>query len=60
MCGKVFKRLTTLIARVLIELEVKKRAFLTPYKTKSANYESSWLEIFAPYKVEAFDIGIGN
>jgi hypothetical protein len=41
-------------------LEVKKRAFFTPHKTGSANFESSWLKTFALYKLEAFDIVLGN
>jgi hypothetical protein len=37
----------------IIAFEVKKRAFLTPFKTRSANFECSWLKTFAQHKLEA-------
>jgi hypothetical protein len=40
--------------------EVKKRAFLTPHKAGSINFESSWLKTSTLYKIEAFDIILGN
>jgi hypothetical protein len=40
--------------------EVKKRAFFTPYKTRSTNFEYSWFKAFAQHKVEAFDVVLGN
>jgi hypothetical protein len=38
----------------------EKRAFFTPFKTRLANFESSWLKTFVPQKLEAFDIVLGN
>ena len=44
----------------IIAFEVKKITFLIPYKKKSANFESSWLKIFAIHKVKVFDIVLRN
>jgi hypothetical protein len=44
----------------IIAFEVKKRVFLTPSKTESTNFGSSWLKTFTLHKVEAFDIVLGD
>jgi hypothetical protein len=44
-----------------IDLKImKKMAYVAPCQTRLINFESSWLKIFALYKVEIFDITIGN
>ena len=49
-----------LIDMANIMFEVKERAFFVPYETRSINFEFSWLKTFSLYKVEAFDIVLGN
>ena len=38
----------------------EEETFFTPCKTRSANFESSWLKTFALHKLEAFDILLRN
>jgi hypothetical protein len=59
MCGIFFQKVDY-IDRKIIVFEVKKRAYLTPCKTRSANIESSWFWTFSLHKVEAFDIMLKN
>jgi hypothetical protein len=59
MCGKSFKKADHLNCKI-IAFEVKKRAFFSPCKIGSTNFESSWLKTFVLHKVEAFDIALGN
>ena len=35
---------------------LEKKVFFTPFKTRLANFEFSWLKNFALHKVDAFDI----
>jgi hypothetical protein len=59
MCGKSFKKVEHIVFKI-IAFEVKKRPFFTPYKTRSTNFESSWLKTISLYKVEAFDFVLRN
>jgi hypothetical protein len=56
---KSFKKVDHIGCKI-IAFEVKKRDFFTPCKTRSANFESSWLKTFALHKLEAFDIVLEN
>jgi hypothetical protein len=55
MCANCFQTNDYIDCKIIM-FEVKKRAFFTPYKTRSANFESSWLKTFLLHTVEAFDI----
>jgi hypothetical protein len=59
ICRKCFKKADHIDCKV-IAFEVKKRAFFTPCKIGSTNFEFSWLKTFALNKLKAFDIVLGN
>jgi hypothetical protein len=59
MCKKSFKEVDYRDCKIIM-FEAKKRAFFTPYNTGSANFKSYWLKTFVLYKIEAFDIVLGN
>jgi hypothetical protein len=59
ICGKSLKK-DDHIDYKIIAFDVKKRAFPTPCKIGIENFNSSWLQTFAPHKVEAFDISLGD
>jgi hypothetical protein len=44
----------------IILFKGKKRTLFIPCETRSINFKSSWLKIFALHKVEAFDIVLEN
>jgi hypothetical protein len=58
-CGIFFKTVDNIGCKTKA-FEVKKKVIFTPSKTRSTNFESSWLETFVLYKVEAFSIMLGN
>jgi hypothetical protein len=57
MCGKSFNKFVYKDCKI-IAFEVKKKIFFTLCKTRSTNFESSWLKNFALHKVEDFDIAL--
>jgi hypothetical protein len=59
MCRKSLKKSNHIDCKITT-FEVKKRAFFTSNKRGFANFIASWLKTFALYKVEAFDIVLGN
>jgi hypothetical protein len=59
MCRKSFKKVDHRDCKI-IAFEMKKRAFFTPCKTWSINFESTWLKTFALHKLEALDVVLGN
>jgi hypothetical protein len=59
MCRKSFKTVNYIDCKI-IAFEMKKRGFFIPYKTRSANFESSWLKMLALHKIEAFHIVLEN
>jgi hypothetical protein len=59
MCRFFFKKVNHTDCKI-IAFEVKKIALFSPYKTRSANFESSWFKTFALHKVEDFNIALGN
>jgi hypothetical protein len=59
MCRKSFKKVDLIDSKIIV-FEVKKKAFFTPYKTRSANFESFRLKTFILPKFEAFDSVLGN
>jgi hypothetical protein len=56
---KSFKKVDYIDCKILVT-DIKKRVFFTPFKIRSANFESSWLKTIAQHKLEAFDIVLGN
>jgi hypothetical protein len=56
---RVSRKLITQICKIRT-FKVKKTSFFTPYKTRLANFESSWLKTFLLHKPEAFDVVLRN
>jgi hypothetical protein len=59
MCGKSFRKFDYIDCKIIL-FEVRKIAFVAPCKIGSANFESSGLKTFALYKVNSFNIMLGN
>jgi hypothetical protein len=60
MFQKKFKKVDHIDSCKIIVLEVKKIVLFAPCRTRLTDFESSWLETFALYKVQIFDIMLGN
>jgi hypothetical protein len=56
---KNFKKADHIDCKILT-FKVKKRDFFAPCKTRSIDFESSWIKIFALRKVEIFDTTLEN
>jgi hypothetical protein len=59
MCGIIFIKVDHIDCKIRV-LEVKKRNFFIPYKTRLKNFESSLLKILHYTKFESFGILFGN